>query len=346
TLNPAMYYGLEWDVGSIAPGRRADLLILRDLTDPTPERVLAQGRLIAENGRLTGPLGRIPWARCRGMEKPPGAPPDSSVFAWPEAGAVPTLHMAHTVILRSGEGAGGDGQGDAAGRPAVQAVLYDWKGRWMTRALVTGFVDRLGGLASSYSPAFHLTVIGQRPEDMAAAAGRVLERGGGMCLVENGEVLWELPLERGGLFTETPWAELTARLQELERLMRERGYRHGELLYSMFFFGFDSLPDFRLTTRGVWEVRRRRVVERPERLEEPGRGKPKRRSPGRGVRRRFCWGAGLGFFGAPSRNASAAAFRGRCRKGASGSKRRSSPALVTTDTELNAMAAPARTGLK
>mgnify|MGYP001229617220 CR=1 FL=1 len=271
TLNPAMYYGLEWDVGSIAPGRRADLLILRDLTDPTPERVLAQGRLIAENGRLTGPLGRIPWARCRGMEKPPGAPPDSSVFAWPEAGAVPTLHMAHTVILRSGEGAGGDGQGDAAGRPAVQAVLYDWEGRWMTRALVTGFVDRLGGLASSYSPAFHLTVIGQRPEDMAAAAGRVLERGGGMCLVENGEVLWELPLERGGLFTETPWAELTARLQELERLMRERGYRHGELLYSMFFFGFDSLPDFRLTTRGVWDVRRRRVVAPPERLEQPAR---------------------------------------------------------------------------
>ena len=133
----------------------------------------------------------------------------------------------------------------------------------MTRALVTGFVDRLGGLASSYSPAFHLTVIGQRPEDMAAAAGRVLERGGGMCLVENGEVLWELPLERGGLFTETPWAELTARLQELERLMRERGYRHGELLYSMFFFGFDSLPDFRLTTRacgtsggGEWSRRR------------------------------------------------------------------------------------------
>ena len=118
TLNPAMYYGLEWDVGDVCTGRRADLLILRDLTDPTPERVLAQGHLIAENGRLTGPLGRIPSGRAAAAwRSSPGAPPDSSVFAWPEAGAVPTLHMAHTVILRSGEGAGGDGQGTPRGGP-------------------------------------------------------------------------------------------------------------------------------------------------------------------------------------------------------------------------------------
>lgn len=289
SLNPAMYYGIDGDVGSIAPGRRADLLLLRDLSDPTPVRVMAAGRVIAEGGEPVGPFERIPWETYAGMQRALGAAPDAGLFRVEatDAGSeeasggslihapgaaehrvaeadftvdrgVPTLHMAHTVILRAGEGAG-----DAP----VQVALYDWSGRWMTRAFVTGFVDRLGGLASSYSPAYQLMVMGRRPDDMAVAARRVMERRGGMCLVEDGRIVWELPLERGGLFTEMPWHELVQWLDRFEELMRDRGYRHGELLYSMFFFGFDSLPDYRLTTRGIWDVRRQRVVKPPEPLD-------------------------------------------------------------------------------
>lgn len=272
TLNPAMYYGIEGDVGSIAPGRRADLLILRDLADPTPERVLTEGRVIAEGGSLVRPFPRVPWDTFVGLQRPPGKAPSATLFRvgsnGPETGAdgrlearderIPILDMAHTVILRGGGGKG----------PAVQVALYDWRGRWVTRAFVTGFAERLGGLASSYSPAYQLTLLGQHPEDMALAARRVMELRGGMCLVEDGVIVWELPLERGGLFTDIPWRELVQRLDQFEQLMRERGYRHGELLYSMFFFGFDSLPDFRLTTRGIWDVRRRRVVVPPQQLME------------------------------------------------------------------------------
>lgn len=273
TLNPAMYYGIEGDVGSIAPGRRADLLFLESLSNPTPTRVMAAGCIIAEDGAPVEPFTRIPWETYSGMERASGKAPDAAVFRTADTTDLPSLHMAHTVILRAAED--GAAAGEAPARAGVETLvqpvqvsLYDWEGRWMTRALVTGFVDRLGGLASSYSPAYQLMVMGQEPEDMALAAERVMERRGGMCLVEDGRVVWELPLERGGLFTERPWSDVVQALDEFEKLMRDRGYRHGELLYSMFFFGFDSLPDYRLTTCGIWDVRQHRVVRPPEVLEE------------------------------------------------------------------------------
>src|SRR5690606_16220267 len=111
-----------------------------------------------------------------------------------------------------------------------------------------------------------MLVLGQDADDMAAAAARVVELGGGMCLVEGGRILWELRLEGAGLFTDLPWPQLVQALERFEELMRERGYRHGELFYSLFFLGFDSLPDVRLTRRGVWDVRAQKVLYPPERL--------------------------------------------------------------------------------
>ena len=57
TLNPATYYGRDADLGGIAPGRYADLLLLRDLAEPVPDAVIARGRVAAREGRL---LARVP----------------------------------------------------------------------------------------------------------------------------------------------------------------------------------------------------------------------------------------------------------------------------------------------
>src|SRR5690606_9535257 len=109
-------------------------------------------------------------------------------------------------------------------------------------------------------------------------------------------ILWELRLEGAGLFTDLPWPQLVQALERFEELMRERGYRHGELFYSLFFLGFDSLPDVRLTRRGVWDVRAQKVLYPPERLgtaapsARPGAAKG-RRSAGPSVSSRGVRGA-------------------------------------------------------
>lgn len=256
TLNPAMYYRIEHEVGSIAPGRRADVLLLADLAEPAPVWVMAGGRVVAEGGRLVAPFPRIDWDRFPGMARPAGTPPTATLLASvprSEDGAVPLLDLAHTVIIRQGTQAHG----------ALLAVLYDWEGRWMTPAWLTGFAPGLEGFATNYNPSGQLMLLGRSPSDMALAARRVMELGGGLVLAEGGRIVWELRLERGGFFTEAPWNDLVGELQRFDSLLRERGYRHGEPLYSLFFLSFDSLPDYRLTIRGVWDVKGQRPLTRP-----------------------------------------------------------------------------------
>ena len=63
TLNPAAYFGLEDRLGGIAPGRDADILVLRDLHDPTPEIVISKGRIVSEKGALLSPFPELDWKR-------------------------------------------------------------------------------------------------------------------------------------------------------------------------------------------------------------------------------------------------------------------------------------------
>ncbi|MBW2116031.1 MAG: amidohydrolase family protein [Deltaproteobacteria bacterium] len=58
TINPAVYFGMDHEVGGIAPGRYADILALKDLVHPTPEIVISKGRIIAEHSNLLEPF---PW---------------------------------------------------------------------------------------------------------------------------------------------------------------------------------------------------------------------------------------------------------------------------------------------
>src|SRR5262249_60429465 len=63
TLNPATYYGLDADLGGIAPGRYADICLLDDLAEPRPSTVIARGRVIATGGRMLGRVAEPPWRR-------------------------------------------------------------------------------------------------------------------------------------------------------------------------------------------------------------------------------------------------------------------------------------------
>jgi len=255
TLNPATYYGLDADLGGIAPGRYADVCVLPDLAEPRPSTMIARGRVIAAGGRLLGRVAEPPWPRV--FRSPAArltvrwrARPDD--FELPRRARYPVIQLVSAVISRLSD------------RPLqagdLHAALLDRGGRWVAPGVVAGFADRLDGFATTTSTDFNILALGRRPESMARAVNRLLELHGGVVVVDGEQVVYELALPIGGIMTRLSMEEAAASEDELRRRLAERGYAHHEPLYSLFFLAADFLPTVRLSPRGVWDVKRSRVL--------------------------------------------------------------------------------------
>ena len=255
TLNPATYYGLDADLGGIAPGRYADVCLLDDLAEPRPSTVIARGRVIATGGRMLGRVAEPPWRRV--FRSPEArltvswrARPDD--FELPRRASYPVMQLVSAVISRLQE------------RPIepgdLHAALLDRAGRWVAPGVVAGFADRIDGFATTTSTDFNILALGRRPEAMARAVNRLLDLHGGIVLVDGDRVVYELAMPLGGIMTRASVEETASAEDELRRQLGERGYPHHEPLYSLFFMAADFLPTVRLSPRGVWDVKRGRVL--------------------------------------------------------------------------------------
>ncbi len=256
TLDPATFLGLDEELGGIAPGRRATLLILPAIGDWRPETVLVDGRVVARDGALTVPLPCIPWPAG-----PPLVAPDPSLFA-PLTGIQPVMHYESAVINRRQDR-------DAGG--LLQAALVARDGSWVTKGVMDGLFGDLAGFATTATTSLELLVLGRDPAAMARAAARVAELGGGFAF-DGG---WSAPLGVDGLITAGSFADAVALERELVRHADAAGYPFHDVLYSLLFASGDFLPELRLTPVGLLEVKSRRVLApvqrvRPDLVRSPG----------------------------------------------------------------------------
>ena len=219
TLNAAIRLGRR-DLGLLAPGRRADIVVLDDLATVAVAEVFASGRPVASGGRLTTELRPDPVDPPLGTMKL--APLDEDAFRL----AVPSGHRARLHVVEGArftrwaavevETVNGFARlpdelalmavvhrhGRAPGIPAL-APLADW-GRWR------------GALATSFAHDSHnLNVFGREPADMAAAASAVIAAGGGMAVAREGKVAASLALPIAGVMAAAPTAEVAAGFRRL-----------------------------------------------------------------------------------------------------------------------------------
>lgn len=227
TLNSAMRLERR-DLGLVAAGRRADLIVLSDLRDVAVDDVYAQGRLVSKDGRLVEAVTRANVEPPKNTVKlAPLAPADFRVrvegmtdgraviraisgarFAkWIELtvdvrdghAVVPEGHSVMVAIHRHGR------------RPAVpQGVILDDWGVWR------------GALATTLSHDSHnLVVFGRDPVDMAAAANAVIAAGGGIAIAKAGKVTALAALPVAGLLSEDPPEVVARALAEVQRAADE-----------------------------------------------------------------------------------------------------------------------------
>ncbi|MDP9457551.1 MAG: amidohydrolase family protein [Actinomycetota bacterium] len=268
TINPATLFRIDGEVGGIGIGRRADLLLLPDLTTFRPETVITQGRVVAENGELTAPLPRLDWSRYgsrprfdRGLDL--ADPTLYPLRASGDESEMPVLHLKTAVISerRDARVRVKDGRVALDGQQGLlHAALVDREGAWISRALVSGLAGALQGLASTYNTTSQTLVLGRNPNAMARAARRVEELGGGIAIVRDGEVRYELALPITGMMSERSFTEVVEWNRRLTRAVTEAGYEHHDVLYTLLFLTCDFLPSLRLTPLGLLEVKSSRVL--------------------------------------------------------------------------------------
>lgn len=265
TLNPASYYGLDAEIGGIAPGRIADILLLASPEEPTPQLVIADGRRWAAQRELLAPLPTIDW-RQYSFPSPVRAalPVDPALFRIRASEqAVPLLTLRNAVITDYQQiqlPVGADGCLMLEDRELAVATLVDRTGQHVTRAVVRGLGREIEAIATSFTISGDFLVIGRNPVSMAAALRRVLELGGGTVALEQGEIVYEMPLPIGGVMSDAPMAVLIERGQAFVDFLRGKGYDHLDPIYSLLFFSAIHLPKVRLTTDGIYDVKRGRII--------------------------------------------------------------------------------------
>lgn len=266
TLNPAVYYGIDGEVGGIAPGRIADLLLLSAEDEPTPELVIANGRRAAENGTLLIPTVTPDWEM---YTFPPVDILDQQTKAeWfsirQEAKETPVIEMPSAVITRlrmQSFPTDEKGMISLVHDPSLAMIVaIDPVGKRKTQAVLSGFGHHLEGLASTYTASGEWLVIGRDQQAMVKALDRVREMGGGVVLIDKGKIVWECPLPLAGKFSPAPMEEIICRAEELIDLLREKGHEHLDPIYSMLFFSSTHLPYARLTAEGIVDVKTGRIV--------------------------------------------------------------------------------------
>jgi adenine deaminase len=273
TLTPATYYRQDQTFGGIAPGRFADILVLDSLDAPFPRRVFARGREVARDGKLLIEFPRFHWRRY-GFDPVPrsarGVSPE--IFGMKAAGqkaVLPVMRMSNAVISRRKDMTLSvvGGRVDVSGAPGLlHAAWIDRRRTRVVNALLGGYAEAIEGFASSFNTGLGVLVMGRDRKAMSQAARRVFQMGGGIVLSEGGNIIYEFPLPIGGMMSEAPFPEVAREMTRLTGLFEARGFRFGDLLYSQLFMVSDFLPDLKIAPIGLFDVKDRTVLRRPERI--------------------------------------------------------------------------------
>ncbi|MBY0083820.1 adenine deaminase C-terminal domain-containing protein [Brevibacillus brevis] len=267
TLNPAVYYGLDAEIGGIAPGRIADMLLLTAMDQPTPSIVIANGQRVAERGTLLVPTVQPQWEEASLRLADPlkrQAHPDWFRLRPEEDGKVPVLQMLNAVITQlSMEDMPVDQDGYVSlqhNSQLAMIAIIDATGGNRTMAVLHGFGEHLEGLASTYSASGDWIVIGRDPQAMAQALERIREIKGGVVLIDKGKIICECPLPLAGKFASAPMEEVISMGENLVNQLRSKGHVHLDPIYSILFFTATHLPYARLTATGIVDVKSGQIV--------------------------------------------------------------------------------------
>ncbi|MCB9481186.1 MAG: adenine deaminase [Desulfobacteraceae bacterium] len=259
TLSPCGHFNFT-DRGAIAPGKTADLIIFKDLSNFTPHIIYKSGIRVFENGKYTDSV------KFGSLPESPGimnVDPKSLDFSIPcmdnkKINIIGVIE--HQVITERFEEFPKTENGFAVSdveRDILKLCVverYSGKGR-TGKGFVKGFGIKKGAFASSVGHDSHnIIVCGTNDEDMKTAVKKIIEMKGGFAVCENNEILASLPLPIAGLMSEKTLDEVKIELDHVLESVKKLGALQTDPFISLGFLSLPVIPRLKLTDFGLVDV--------------------------------------------------------------------------------------------
>ena len=267
TINTASHFGLERELGSLTPGRRADVILTSDLRELPIELVIARGRIVAESGSIKVDCPHFDWPdSARGtvhlghvltdadfeIKAPEGANTARANVIGVIENQAPTKALQADLPVR-------DGLVEGESEVCQIALVERHRG---TGGVVNGFVSGFGytgrmAMASTVAhDSHHMIVVGTDRAQMALAANRLAQVGGGVTVFRDGLELALVELPIAGLMSDAPAQEVAQKAGAMMQAMRDCGCDLNNAYMQHSLLALVVIPELRISDLGLVDVRK------------------------------------------------------------------------------------------
>lgn len=259
SLNTAEYFGLK-NLGAIAPGYKADLLILPDLKTFKPDLVIKNGVVAAENGKLIAELPENEALAVRNSVNVRWITPEDFRIEANGSKVTALEVIPHQLITKSVVSEVKIEDGNAVSNIDNDTLKICVIERHRAtgnigKGFVKGFNLKCGAIASTVAHDSHnMIVIGTNDADMYAAAVALIKCKGGKVVVKDGEVISELPLPIAGLMSDRNFDYVVNKCEELNKTAHSIGCRIEDPFMTMGFLSLPVIPELKVTDKGVFDT--------------------------------------------------------------------------------------------
>ena len=263
------YYNMGKDLGGIAPGKLADILIFDDLKSFKPVKVFVGGKLVVSNGSIVTSIKKkiIPLWIKKTVKLKKFSKNDFLIKSKKKDVLANTIFMETEIITKIGSA-------ELHSKNGYVSASFDsdiWKVAAFDRIHGTnrhsiGFLENfgadIGAFASTWS--FHendMIVIGSDDSDMAIASNHIIKNQGGLVVVKSGKILASLPLQFAGIVSTDSFEKVLSNFQEINNSIVDSGCKFPRPHLIPLFLPFLALPSIRILSGGIVDVKKRNYIQ-------------------------------------------------------------------------------------